>query len=346
MPNTFISLDVPDGDGSGTPAFVGLTGHPKTFVIGGAVAPGTRYVVEGSNDGTTWDILVDDDDGTQVLYTTGATGVRSVDCMVQQVRVRAIAAALGIDKPSITMGAPPANGTPIFGALDVPRVSGVGASFDLGLATGPLKTFILRGKAAPGARYSILASMDGSQFDEVLLFTSDQEGARSRSVMCRFVRVQRAAAGPTPVITIGAEGLLVPGIANAPSSAELSIASERELATVTRNEEVLAEYAVPLSTLNEGRLVLDFSGIGGAVDAMEGGGYAVFRVRQGGTLRTPDGVELAALELGPAEMAGAIRSMPFDRPADSATLVKVTGRGSSSRAALRGFALRFQAVGS
>jgi len=184
--------------------------------------------------------------------------------------------------------------------------------------------------------------MDGAQFDQVLLSTSDQEGARSRSVMCRFVRVQRAAAGPTPVVTIGAEGLVEPSGTLAGPSAELSLASERELATLTADEEVLAEYAVPLSALNASRLVLDFSGIGGAIGVIEGGGDAVFRVRQGGTLKLPDGIELAALGLGRAEMVGAIRSMPFDRPSDAATLLKVTGRGSSSRAALRDFVLRFQ----
>ena len=279
------------------------------------------------------------------LFTAGSTGVRSVDCIVQQVRVRSIAAPTGIEKPSITMGAPPANGTPIFGSIDVPRVAGVGAPFDLGLSTGPLKTFILRGKLSPGARYSILASMDGSQFDEVLLFTSDQEGARSRSVMCRFVRVQRAAAGTAPIITVGAEGLLEPTGSGTGPSAELSIASERELGTVTSDEEVLAEYAVALSALNAGSLVLDFSAIGGVVGAIEGGSDATFRVRQGGALKAPDGIELVALGLGGAEMTGGARSLPFNRPTDVATLVKVTGQGSAGRAALRGYVLRFHAAG-
>jgi hypothetical protein len=189
--------------------------------------------------------------------------------------------------------------------------------------------------------------MDGTQFDEVLLFTSDQEGARSRSVMCRFVRVQRAAAGPTPVVTVGAEGLLEPSGTGAAASADLSIASERELATVSPDEEVLAEYAVALSTLNAGRLVLDFSGIGGAAGAaIEGDTEATFRVRQGGTLKAPDGTELVALGFGGPEMAGAIRSMPIDRPTDAATLVKVTGQGGANRAVLRGFVLRFHAAGS
>jgi hypothetical protein len=97
-------------------------------------------------------------------------------------------------------------------------------------------------------------------------------------------------------------------------SSHLDPASERELATVTADEEVLAEYAVPLSTLNATSLVLDFSGIGGAIGAVERVGDVLFRVRQGGALKTPDGIEVVALGLGSADMAGAIRSVPFDRP--------------------------------
>ena len=70
MPNTFISLEVPKGDGVGAAVDTAGTGHPKTFVLAGPVRAGARYVVEGSNDGgATWDILVDDDDGTQVRLT-------------------------------------------------------------------------------------------------------------------------------------------------------------------------------------------------------------------------------------------------------------------------------------
>jgi hypothetical protein len=339
MPNTFIPLDVPRGDGTGAPTSVGLTGHPKTFVLAGPVAPGARYVVEGSHDGVTWDILVDDNDGTQVLFTTGATGAKTVDCIVQDVRVRSIAASAGGQVPSITMGAPPANGPAVIGALDVPPVGGLGAPFDLGLSTGPLKTFMLRGKVPHGSRYTILASMDGAQFDEVMLFTSDQEGARSRSVMCRFVRVQRAAGGETPTITVGAEALFEPAPAGLPGS-ELSIASDRELATVTEtDEEVLVEYAVPLPALRSASLVADFSALGQAAGA---DATATFRIRQGGTTGIADGVELAALPCAGPESLAYVRTDPFSPPTGNATLVKVTGRGApGARAVLRGFVLRF-----
>ena len=73
MPNMFISLDVPRGEGVGVPAIVSTTGHPKTFVLAGSVSGG-RYVVEGSNDGgNSWDILVDDD-GTQALFISANSG--------------------------------------------------------------------------------------------------------------------------------------------------------------------------------------------------------------------------------------------------------------------------------
>ncbi|MDX2116261.1 MAG: hypothetical protein SFZ24_11680, partial [Planctomycetota bacterium] len=212
MPNTFISLEVPRGDGVGAAVDTALTGHPKTFVLAGPVRTGARYVIEGSNDGgATWDILLDDDDGTQVMFNARSSGAKSADCVVGKVRVRSIFGPLDADPPSITMGAPPVAGSPFFARLDVPPQSGLGAPLDLGLSAGPLKTFTVRGPIPPGSRYTILASMDGVQFDEVLLFTADQQGARSRKVMCRFVRVMRLAPGMAPVVTVGAEGLFEPG---------------------------------------------------------------------------------------------------------------------------------------
>src|SRR5512138_100119 len=109
MPNTFISLEVPRGDGVGVPAIVSMTGHPKSFVLAGTV-PGGRYVVEGSNDGgSTWDILIDDD-GTQTLFVSNNGGPKTVDCIVEQVRVRSIGNLASAAPPSITMGAPPVLG--------------------------------------------------------------------------------------------------------------------------------------------------------------------------------------------------------------------------------------------
>lgn len=60
----------------------------------------------------------------------------------------------------------------------MPAAPGLGTPFDLGPAAGAFKTFILRGAIAPGSRYTVLDTIDGVRFDEVMLFTSDQRGAR------------------------------------------------------------------------------------------------------------------------------------------------------------------------
>src|SRR5206468_8076089 len=244
MPNTFTALDVPISDGSGVPFITRALGRPKTIVFSGPVLG--RYIVEGSNDGgTNWDILVDDS-GQQALFTTQAPGVRTFDCIVDRVRVRSVGnASLGAP-PTIALGAPPALGTPVFGVLDMPAAPGIGASFDLGLSAGAFKTFILRGAIPSGSRYTIQGSIDGVRFDEVMLFTSDQQGARPVEFFCRFLRVQRAAGGPTPVLAFGSEGILEP--TSAPN--EVSIAEEGQVASsLLSSEEVLRQYRVPLPLL-------------------------------------------------------------------------------------------------
>src|SRR3954469_18156268 len=249
MPNTFTTLDVPINDGSGVPFVTTGLGRPKTIVFSGPVVG--RYIVEGSNDGgNNWDILVDDS-GQQALFTTQAPGVRTFDCIVDRVRVRSVGNASLAAPPTIALGAPPAVGKPVFGVLDMPAAPGLGAPFDLGMAAGAFKTFILRGAIPAGSRYSVLGSMDGTRFDEVMLFTSDQQGARPIEFFCRFLRVQRAAGGPTPVLAFGCEGILEP--TTAPN--DVSIVEDGEVASSSPGaEEVLRQYRVPLALLASGSL--------------------------------------------------------------------------------------------
>ena len=246
MPNTFIALDVPATDTTGVPAITTLMGSPKTFVFAADRPPGGRYVIEGSNDGgNTWDILVGLD-GTEAVFGASTTGIRAIEAVVDRLRVRSIGNGPVAAPPSITVGAPPAGGTNVFGVFDVPGANGVGAPVDLGPSTGPTKTFTLRGTLPAGARYSILASMDGVHFNEVALITADNDGAKAASVTCRFLRVSRNATGRAPVIAFGAEGL-VDSTAN---DLDLSIADDGERTTSSLTaEEVFAEYAVPLGSL-------------------------------------------------------------------------------------------------
>src|SRR5882724_1896323 len=317
MPNTFAALDVPINDGSGVPFVTAGLGRPKTIVFSGPVLG--RYIVEGSNDGgNNWDILVDDS-GQQALFTTQAPGVRTFDCIVDRVRVRSVGnASLGAP-PTIALGAPPAVGTPVFGVLDMPAAPGFGAPFDLGISAGAFKTFILRGAIPPGSRYSILGSIDGVRFDEVMLFTSDQQGARPIEFFCRFLRVQRAAGGPTPVLAFGCEGILEPS--TAPN--EISIPDDGEAASSSSSaEEVLRQYHVPLALLAPGSLRVALAGEGRGPAAARN---VTFRVRSGGAAAQPDGAALLTVEdIGPGDAVISADSPGFPRPTEGSTLIKLT----------------------
>jgi hypothetical protein len=337
MPNTFQNLDVPTADGAGVPFVTSTLGRPKTIVLSGRVLG--RYIVEGSNDGgTSWDIIVDDD-GQQALFTSQAPGVRNFDCVVALVRVRSVGNAGLAAPPTISLGAPPAVAPSSFGVLAVPASSGFGAPFDLGLSAGAFKTFILRGALPAGSRYSILGSMDGQSFQEVLLFTADQQGARPAALLCRFLQVRRDAAGPAPVIAFGSEGILE-ATADAGTS-EISIADDGEVETGSiSNEEVLRQYHVPLALLSSVNLRATLAGQsrGG-----EGARKVTYRVRAGGTADQPDGNLLLSLEDdGPGDVTVDTDSAPFARPSDPSTLIKVTGQGDGTTAAvLRNFTLVF-----
>jgi len=338
MPNTFTTLDVPINDGSGVPFVTAGLGRPKTIVFSGPVLG--RYIVEGSNDGgNNWDILVDDS-GQQALFTTQAPGVRTFDCIVDRVRVRSVGnASLGAP-PTIALGAPPAVGTPVFGVLDMPAAPGLGARFDLGLSAGAFKTFILRGAIPPGSRYLIQGSIDGVRFDEVMLFTSDQQGARPVESFCRFLRVQRAAGGPTPVLAFGTEGIFEPS--TAPS--EVSIPDEGEgVSSSTGVEEVLRQYHVPLALLAPASLRVALTGEGRGPAAARN---VTFRVRAGGAADQPDGTALLTVQdVGPADAVVSADSPPFVRPTDPSTLIKLTGQGDGATpAALRNFVLLFHSA--
>jgi len=329
MPNTFQVLDVPTGDGAGVPFVASALGRPKTIVFSGPVLG--RYVVEGSNDGgTSWDILVDDD-GEQALFTSQAPGVRNFDAIVGQVRVRSIGNTGLSTRPMIALGAPPAVGTPVFGVLDVPTGPGAGAVFDLGLSAGAFKTFILRGSIPAGSRYSILGSMDGQSFQEVILFTSDQLGARPAAFLCRFLRVQRDAGGPTPVIAFGSEGILEAG--TGAGTSEISIADDSQIETTSvTDEEVLRQYRVPLALLSSASLRATLAGEG---RGGEGTRKVTFRVRAGGTADDLDGAVLLSVEDdGPGAVPVEADSAPFARPSAPSTLIKLTGQGDGSSAAV------------
>jgi hypothetical protein len=341
MSNSFIQLDVPARDIAGAPAVTTLAGSPKTFAFAADDVPHDRYVVEGSNDGgLTWDILVGLD-GTQVLFTSSNTAPKTVHAIVDRVRVRSAGNGAVALPPSITMASPPATSPSVFGVLNVPQAEGLGIPFDLGASAGPVKTFVVRGDIRPGSRFTILASVDGIHFEPAGVFTSDQQGALAVSVLCRFLRVQRHGLGATPAIAFGSEGTFDPAAA---ATAELSISEEAEHETSSLSaEEVLAEYAVPLSALSAPVLALAFAAIS---EQGESGGTAIFRVRLGGAFGVAAGIEIAkAIDTVVGRTSVLVNSAPFARPDQPVVAVKVTGQGDGSQpAALRGFVLLFHST--
>jgi hypothetical protein len=338
MPNSFNQIDVPLADGPGVPLIASALGRQKTIAFSGSKVRG-RYVVEGSNDGgNTWDILIDDD-GAQALFTSAAPGLRIFDCILDRIRVRSINNGQVATPPTISVGASPLLSTPIFGVLDMPVAPGSGQPFDLGLSAGPFKTFILRGAIPTGARYTILGSIDGQRFDEALLFTSDQQGTRSLEFLCRFLRVDRGAIGPTPVVAFGSEGVVDAG-----AGATLSIPEAGKVSTTTAtDEEVLRQYRVPLAALQAPRLVVTLSGDASPPTESQ---KVAFNVRVGGTPGLPDGTVLVTVT-NDGTTGGVVSgtSAPFPRPIETSSLIKVTAQGDGILpASLAHFSVLFQST--
>jgi hypothetical protein len=335
MPNTLVPLDVPLADGPGAATDTSKTGAPKTFIFSGSAIG--RYVIEGSNDGTIWDVLVGKD-GNGITFAGSAPGPKSIEAMVKQVRVRSAGNGRVATAPSITLGAPPALGTNVFAALDVPIATGFGTVFDLGAEVGPLKTFVARGSIPARSRYAVQGSIDGTHFDDLALFTGDQDGARTVSFMCRFLRVQRAAfSGVAPAITVGAEGLFDPTA----TATDLTLGDDEERQTVSAtDEEVLFQVPVPLKSMGAPILAFAFAAFSVKSDPT---GTATFRVRIGGTPLAPDGAAVLTLtDAAPAEKSVFGNSTPFPAPTDDVTLVKITGQGDGTvRPNMRGFAMLF-----
>ena len=71
-----------------------------------------------------------------------------------------------------------------------------------------------------------------------------------------------------------------------------------------------------------------------------------FRVRAGGAADQPDGTALLTVQdVGPADAVVSADSLPFVRPADPSTLIKLTGQGDGTTpAALRNFVLLFHSA--
>jgi hypothetical protein len=181
--------------------------------------------------------------------------------------------------------------------------------------------------------------MDATRFDEVMLFTSDQQGARPTEFFCRFLRVRRDAGGATPVIAFGCEGILE---ASGGGATEASLAEAGEVGTSSMDaEEVLRQYYVPLALLAPANLKVALAGEGRG--SSEGSRNVTYRVRAGGQPDIPDGDVLLTLpDSASGDSILSADSASFARPGTPSTLIKVTGQGDGiSPAVLRNFVVLF-----
>jgi hypothetical protein len=199
--------------------------------------------------------------------------------------------------------------------------------------------------------------MDGIRFDEVLLFTADQQGARSVSVMCRYLRVERTGgvAGAPPVLSVGAEPVVElrdgggegggGGGGGGGSGADITIASQARAATTrVGEEEVLAEYLVPFGSMAS-PLVAASLAVLGQHEGAESENPARVMVRVGGTPGKANGSIVATIRsfIG-AETPLSTQGAPFARPTDFTVPVKVTALTPSGRMSIRGFVLLLKAA--
>jgi hypothetical protein len=341
MPNLFASLDVPTSDATpGAPFDVTATGRPKTLVLDGAVRSGGRYIVEGStNGGAAWDVLVGLD-GTQGLFTTDNGGTKTIDAIVTHLRVRSEGNGVVTTPPSLTLGAPPAVGLSVFRDLPVPPANGPGPIVDLGDSAGPFKTIVLRqgaGPIPPGARYSILASMDGVKFDEALLYTTDRQGARPLQVMCRFMRVLRSAGGPDPIVAVGAEGLATGAAGNLCPVSGVSLEDER---TVIGPEVLIAQWMFDFGTLADVGPTLGAVLSGLAKIETEGEPFLV-RLYVGGTVGLMDGVLVGEVSETPGSIFEHPVSIRQNLPLPAGRQPVKVSIASPGVAHLRGLACQF-----
>ena len=168
--------------------------------------------------------------------------------------------------------------------------------------------------------------MDGTRFDEVMLFTSDQQGARPTEFFCRFLRVQARGRRANPGARVWLRGN---PRAHDPRRTEISIPDDSEAASSSPiAEEVLRQYRVPLALLAPGNLRVALAGEGRGPAAARN---VTFRVRTGGAADQPDGTALLTVQdVGPSDAAVSTDSVSFARPTDPSTLIKLTGQGDGT----------------
>jgi hypothetical protein len=265
-----------------------------------------------------WDVLRSAD-GVPALFT-GAEGERTLDVVVKSIRVRAQGVSPAMPAPVMTFGAGPALAPNLFTRIDPPLVTGSPGPIDLGLNTGPLKTVVARGPGlGRGGRVTVLASMDGAAFDEAFFFDRDGQGVQSERIIARYFQVRRDGLGEVTV-TLGAEGLF-----EGNGSEDVFLSAEGR-ATTLLTEDVLAAFQVPLAAARSARLFVTLAARIRLPTSPDPVSTSLLRVRLGGDPSQPDGDELLEIPIptGGKEVSLDGVSMPFARPAEPGSIIKVT----------------------
>jgi hypothetical protein len=349
MQSDHIILEIPRGDGVGKAVDAADTDSPRTFIYPGATAG--RFIVEGSHDGAAWAMLFGRD-RAQGLFTGSRSIARTVDGVVKELRVRALGTR-GVAPPAaIDVGALPACAENVFATVPAPAGAGLGKPVDLGADVGLEKTFILAGRLPPGVRYSLLASVDGEHFGEILRLPSGQlDRARTVSAVCRYLRIESAGRGAGPAVTVGARGLARlsdsgggdPGTGDARS--QISLSDEGAVTTDSSpDEQVLREYFVPLAELS-GRRGFEATLAGFFAADGPGSSGVLFKLRIGGRSGKADGDTLVELEEQSTGCPRSVTERVRTHLTESASLIKLTAQGSGkARATARGIVITFQSL--
>lgn len=186
MPNVFVSLPVPAGNGVGAAVDVSAMGAFKTIaVVGGFQAV---LSVEVSEDGINF--------GPLITFTS--PDVESVETATQWMRVRIAGYEAGALPTSVTIGSNDLGA--LFFALTVPAGNGTGAATNVS-TLGIKKTIIVSGPFS--GSIIIEASEDGVGFAPLLVLTGPD--AVFVEAVAQHLRVTVAGyeAGPLPTVTVG-----------------------------------------------------------------------------------------------------------------------------------------------
>lgn len=189
MPNLFLNLPLPAGDGAGSAVNVSTLGAEKTMQVAGTYQGTITF--EGSNDGgSTWVPLR--------TFSTPKAKI-TLDVAVQYMRV--VVSGSNGDLPD-SCGVSSNDDGGLFVNLPATAGAGTGANVDVS-ALGTLNTVVVTGTF--GGTVAIEISDDGSDFVECMTFSGP--GFQTKTFTARFMRVTRKAVGVIPglpVVNVGA----------------------------------------------------------------------------------------------------------------------------------------------